>query len=564
MGKIEKIGQLHLCIPNSRSVRYNFGFGLLASSASTRVMSNRSSADLPLEQLPGVGSSRVELFRRLGIRRPSICSSFFPREYIEPAELQPYHQLQSDTRTTVVGEVDSLDIRASQDGRTTVGVLLKLDQAGFVRLVWFNQPFRAQTITRGQRLQASGLIKSTGISFEMRHPEIQVLDDGDSVEPGLPRPVYRLTEGLKQRQIADAVKAALDKFEMTLQESLPVDILQKYSLLSIQNALRSIHQPRSMQEAERARTRFIFQELLVYQLALAMRRQRTIALSSAPPIVNSASIHHRILRRLGLDLTADQQKVIDEICTDLKKTVPMNRLLQGDVGSGKTAVAVYAMLVTVANGFQATFMAPTEILARQHFDRLSVALADAECEIGLLVGSLPASEKTDLQTQIAIGTVDIIVGTQALLSENVEFHKLGLAVIDEQHKFGVAQRASFRGNATQPHYLVLSATPIPRTLAMTAFGDLDVSVIRERPAGRTVVHTYLAKRDELQSWWNFLKEKVAEGRQAYIITPRVEGDEGSDIEGAESLFQRLKKQELNGLRVGYCMAESRHHKRMRR
>jgi ATP-dependent DNA helicase RecG len=271
---------------------------------------------------------------------------------------------------------------------------------------------------------------------------------------------------------------------------------------------------------------------------------------SAPEIKNTAAIHHRILKRIGLTLTGDQQNAIDEICEDLQKPTAMNRLLQGDVGTGKTAVAVYAMLLAVANGYQATLMTPTEILARQHFDRLSKSLTGANCETALLVGSMTNSEKSDLQTKIAIGTVDVVIGTQALLSDKVEFQKLGLAVIDEQHKFGVAQRAKLRGVNIQPHYLVLSATPIPRTLAMTAFGDLDVSTIREKPAGRATVHTYLSGPGELASWWKFFREKIIEGRQGYVISPRVEGDEANEIVGATTIYEQLTKKELQGLRIG--------------
>ncbi len=502
-----------------------------------------------LESFSPIGPARAELYRKLGIRRPLDILFFFPREYIEPATIHEYHQLESDTRATVVGTVDSIELRTFPDGRSMVGVLLKLDSSGFVRMVWFNQPFRAQSIQRGHRLQATGVTKATGVSYEMRHPEIQLLEEEDEADPGLPKPVYRLTDGLKQRHVADAVRAAIDAFASTIQESIPESLLEQLNLLPINVALEAIHRPKTMDEAQAARDRFILQELLVYQLALAVRRQKQSSHQAAPSIVASAAIHHRIVSRLGLTLTHDQQQAIDEICRDMQKTSPMNRLLQGDVGSGKTAVAVYAMLLAVANGYQATFMAPTEILARQHYERLKHNLQGATCEIGLLVGSLTASEKSDLQTQIAIGTVDIVIGTQALLSSKVEFNRLGLAVIDEQHKFGVAQRATLRGTEYQPHYLVLSATPIPRTLAMTAFGDLDISTIREKPAGRAVVQTYLANTSELPSWWSFIKKKVEEGRQAYIITPRVEGDESNDVIGAEDTFNHLSLHELKGLRL---------------
>lgn len=504
---------------------------------------------MTLEDMAPIGQARAGLFRKLGIERPIDLLFFFPREYVEPAELRAYQDLVADTRSTVVGVVDSIESRSLSDGRSTVGVLIRLDRAGFVRLVWFNQPFRAQNIARGQKVQASGLLKATGVSYEMRHPEVRVLEEDEEFALDRPRPIYPLTDGLKQRHVYQAVKVALETFATSVRESLPDDIRSTYSVLPIEEALRNIHQPQTLAAAESARYRFIFQELLVYQLALAIRRSKMQVQLNAPSIANTAAIHHRILNRIGLTLTGDQQKAIDEICNDMQKSAAMNRLLQGDVGSGKTAVAVYAMLLAVANGYQATLMTPTEILARQHYDRLSKSLTGANCETALLVGSMTGSEKSDVQTKIALGTVDVVIGTQALLSERVEFQKLGLAVIDEQHKFGVAQRAKLRGADMQPHYLVLSATPIPRTLAMTAFGDLDVSTIKEKPPGRAEVNTYVAAPGELISWWKFFLEKIEQGRQGYIISPRVEGDEANEIIGANTIYDQLTKKELQGLRV---------------
>ena len=503
-----------------------------------------------LEDFPEIGLQRAVLFRKLGIRRPVDLLFFFPREYQPACKLTPYHELQSDSLASVLGVVDSVEARYSQDGRSSVGVLLKLEPAGFVRLVWYNQPFRAKNIARGDRLQASGNVKGTGLSYEMRHPEVIKLEAGDQAEIGKPKAIYKLTEGLQQRHISLAVNAAVEHLASHVEDAFSKAMLQELDLMSIEQAIFNVHVPDTLEIAARARRRFVFQELLVYQLALAIRRNKLTTQQAAPSILNSGTIHHRILKRIGLKLTGDQEKVIDEICDDMRKTIAMNRLLQGDVGSGKTAVALYAMLLAVANGYQTTFMAPTEILARQHFDRMRKTLANADSQVELLVGSLTASQKDALQHQIALGTVDIVIGTQALLSDKVEFHKLGLAVIDEQHKFGVAQRATLRGCQFQPHYLVLSATPIPRTLAMTAFGDLDVSTIREKPPGREPVHTYLGTSMQAESWWTFVRKKVAEGRQAYVITPRVIADEVGEVVGAEQTFETLRKGELAGLRVG--------------
>jgi ATP-dependent DNA helicase RecG len=319
--------------------------------------------------------------------------------------------------------------------------------------------------------------------------------------------------------------------------------------MSFQDAIRQIHQPETIEEANNARFRFIFQELLVYQLAISTRRYRMRHDRPAMPLEATGKIHARILKRLGFELTPDQLKAIHEVATDMGQTIPMNRLLQGDVGSGKTVIAQYAMLLAVAHQQQAAFMAPTEILARQHAHRLSNSLAGSQCHVELLTGMMPAREKRELLERIAIGTVDIVVGTQALLSEKVQFANLGLVVIDEQHKFGVEQRATLCNSRLQPHYLVLSATPIPRTLTMTAMGDLDVSILRDKPPGRAPVHTYLGKQEQLASWWAFVIKQVQSGRQAYVIVPRVVGDDEEDIAGAEQVYQQLSSGPLNGLRM---------------
>ncbi len=282
-----------------------------------------------------------------------------------------------------------------------------------------------------------------------------------------------------------------------------------------------------MEDANNARYRFIFQELLVYQLAIATRRYRLRHDRPAPPLEATGQIHARILKRFPFQLTEDQYKAIEELSHDMALQVPMNRLVQGDVGSGKTVVAQYAMLLAVAHRHQAVLMAPTELLARQHATRFQQSLEGSQCHVELLTGSMPAREKRDLLERIALGTVDIVVGTQALLSDSVKFAQLGLVVIDEQHKFGVEQRAALCDSRTQPHYLVLSATPIPRTLTMTSMGDLDVSILRDKPAGRAPVHTYLGKREQLNNWWEFVVKQVQMGRQAYVVTPRVEHDDES-------------------------------------
>ena len=523
----------------------------------------------PLQFIPGIGPLRVELFQKLGVRRATDLLFLFPRSYQDIAPYQSITELEPGVRASVIGQIVDMDQRVSFEGRSSVGILVAVDGGGYVRCVWYNQPFRRQQFLHGMRVIATGIAKSTGISFEMRHPETTILAADQPPPEAKPMPIYPLTEGLQQRHVATAVAAVLDNLSNSIEEALPDSIRliakqpnryvttpqtdsgaeKPVPLLSIAEALRAIHQPHTMAEANEARHRFIFQELFVYQLALAMRRHRLQHEKSAPRIVASPMIHARILKRFGFELTRDQLRAIEDVRNDMLQDVPMNRLIQGDVGSGKTVIAQYAMLNAVASKQQAALMAPTELLARQHFARLRKQLDGSQVMIELLVGSISQRERTELLQRIAIGTVDLVVGTQSLLSDHVQFESLGLVVIDEQHKFGVQQRANLRESRLVPHYLVLSATPIPRTIAMTIFGDLDVSVLRDKPPGRASVHTYLGNTSQQSKWWEFVVKQVQSGRQAYVVTPRVESDTEAEIVGAEQVYRQLQEGPLAGLRV---------------
>lgn len=511
----------------------------------------------PLHAVPAIGSQRAHLFERLGLRRIIDLLFYFPRTYQEVSECQSILELKEGILATVVGTVVDMDSRFSLEGRSSVGALLAVDGGGYVRCVWYNQPFRRENHSIGQRLLARGVVRSSGVAYQMRHPEVTILAPDEAPPPPVPRPIYPLTEGLSNRQIAWAVDTVLP-LAAGIEEALPLEIRQQAtermqlaadSLPSIQDALRWIHQPESMPQAELARARFIFQELFVLQLALAMYRHQCRHAMPAPSIPTNALIHARILKRFPFTLTEDQQQVIETIRSDMTNTLPMNRLLQGDVGTGKTAVAQYALLSAVANQHQAALLAPTELLARQHATKLKQQLANSRVMIELLVGSIPPAQKREILQRIAIGTVDIVIGTQALLSEHVEFAKLGVLVIDEQHRFGVEQRATLRSARTVPHYLVMTATPIPRTLALTLFGDLDISILRQRPPGQSPVKTYLVQNDQQERWWQFVCKQVQSGRQAYVVVPRVDANEENETRGAVQWFDTLRNGPLSNLRV---------------
>ena len=511
----------------------------------------------PIQFVPGVGTQRVAMFERLGIRRAVDLLFHFPRSYQEVSECKSIMELQEGLLATVVGTVVDVDSRFRFDGGSSVGILVAVQGGGYVRCTWYNQPFRREAYPIGQRVLARGVVKSTGVAYQMRHPEITLLDPEEPPPPPQPRPIYPLTEGLTQRVLSSAIESALTLAD-NIEEALPLEIRQNAaqllspgadSLLGIQEALRQIHQPVDMAQVQAARLRFIFQEFFVLQLALAMHRYAYQHEQPAPSIEANAMIHARILKRFPFALTDDQRKVIEEVRSDMARTIPMNRLLQGDVGTGKTAIAQYAMLCAVANEYQAVLMAPTELLARQHAKTLQEQLAGSRVEIALLVHSMPAPDKRELLQRIAIGTVDIVVGTQALLSEQVEFAKLGVVVIDEQHRFGVQQRAALRTTRTAPHYLVMTATPIPRTLALTLFGDLDVSTLKQRPPGQSAVQTYVLEPNLIDRWWTFVRQQVQAGRQGFVVAPRVESDDEKEIRGAVQWWHELSQGPLQGLRV---------------
>lgn len=520
-------------------------------------MTNGLEFNTPIQYVPGIGAPRAAMFERLGIRKAIDLLFHFPRSYQEVSECKSILELEEGVLATVVGVVVDIDSRFGFDGKSTVGVLLAVDGGGYVRCTWFNQPFRREAYSRGQRVLARGVVKSTGVAYQMRHPEITILDADEPPPPPRPRAVYPLTEGLTQRALSIAIDVALplaQNIEEALSEEIRRDAATALKpgsdpLLPIDQALRQIHQPVDMAQAEAARLRFVFQEFFVLQLALAMHRYAYQHEHPAPSIEANAMVHARILKRFPFALTDDQRKVIEEVRADMAKTIPMNRLLQGDVGTGKTAIAQYAMLSAVANEHQAVLMAPTELLARQHARTFGAQLAGSRVEIALLVSSMPGAEKRELLQRIAIGTVDIVVGTQALLSEHVEFSKLGVVVIDEQHRFGVQQRATLRTTRTSPHYLVMTATPIPRTLALTLFGDLDVSTLKQRPPGQSVVKTYVLAPELMERWWGFVKQQVQAGRQAYVVAPRVESDDEKEIRGAVQWWEELRDGPLAGLRV---------------
>ncbi|QDT67182.1 ATP-dependent DNA helicase RecG [Planctomycetes bacterium MalM25] len=505
----------------------------------------------PIAQLPRPQRRQVEALARKGLRTVADLLFLFPRDYEDFRDRRPIAELEEELPQTVVGEVIDVESRGTGFGKHRLGVVVQ-DESDALRANWFNQAFLARKFAIGKRVQLSGKPKRGGLRWEMTHPRITWLTDDPEEDPadeGL-SPVYPLTEGVPQHAMRRLVAAAVDGYADLPDEVFNGELLARHGLMPIADALRAVHRPKDEEQRDAGIRRFVFQELFVLQLALAARRHQQRVAFSAPEITIDTRLDARIQRLLPFELTPGQQAAIDDVANDLGSDVPMNRLLQGDVGSGKTVVALYAMLATVACEWQAVLLAPTEVLARQHADTLSGMLQASRVRSRLLVGGMPESEKAAVRAGLKSGDVDLAIGTHALLQEKVQFDKLGLAVIDEQHKFGVRQRAMLREGDHSPHYLVMTATPIPRTLSMTQFGDLDVSSITDMPPGRAPVKTYLVEPAEEAKWWEHVREALKSGRQAYVVAPLVGDSEAIDAASVERAFAELTHGELAGHRLG--------------
>lgn len=502
----------------------------------------------PSQFLKGVGPQRAESLLKLGLKTAQDVIFFFPRDYRDLTELTSIRDLEQGPTYRIVGTVEEIDQRDIGGGRSMLGVLIKQENE-YLRAVWFNQPFMLKQFQREQRVVLTGTVKSKGFRWEMTHPKVEVLTTDEIPEAGL-QPVYKLTDGISQFHMRKLIQLNVEKYAGTVEEVFPQRLLDRYELLPIAEALRLIHEPKSPHDLQQARFRFAFQELFTMQLALAMR-YASVVNSPCVALPCDGKIDARIKRLLPFELTEGQQQVIGEIVADMNRDQPMNRMLQGDVGSGKTMVAAYAMLVAIANKHQAAMMAPTEILARQHFRTLSQLLRKSKVRIGMLAGTLSAADRRETLRAIEAGEVDLVIGTQAIVQDKVRFDRLGIAVVDEGHRFGVKQRARLRQGSREPHYLVMTATPIPRTVSMTLFGDLDVSLLKQLPGGRQPTHTYVGVEQKRAQWWEFNRKKLREGQQAYVIAPLVdEKQDGVAVSSAEQLFEQLCSEELDEFRVG--------------
>lgn len=509
----------------------------------------------PVQFLRGVGPARADLLARLDLHTVLDVLFHLPRDVLDLTRVVPVFELQPEVLQTVSGIVVDRDAKETSTGKKIVAILLQSD-GGFVRGVWFNQPYMLKRFEVGQRLLLSGKPRMSQRRWEFSHPHIQFLGDDEIEATGCLLPRYGLTEGLKQHEMRRLIRTAVEDFVDLVPDRCPESFRVRAEIVGLQQALRQVHQPQTMEAYDAGRRRILFEDLLEFQVGIALRRRMWRSTQRAVPLPNSAKVDARIRRLFSFRFTAGQDQAVREIVADLAEDRAMHRLLQADVGAGKTAVALYAMLVAVAAGHQAALMAPTEILAQQHWQTIDALLKDSRVQRRLLTSQLTPAVRRETLAAIESGTAQLVVGTQALIQSDVKFPALGLAVIDEQHKFGVMQRAHFAQSAAAPHVLVMTATPIPRSLCLTQFGDLDLTVIKELPPGRQrIVTSRIRGRAAAEKVWEFVRTRLREGRQAYIVCPRVEEDESLPVgvdatASAEAVFRDVSAGALRDFRVG--------------
>ncbi|MFQ5864082.1 MAG: ATP-dependent DNA helicase RecG [bacterium] len=517
--------------------------------------SSPNSVSTSVQYLKGIGEKRAKRLNEVGVETILDLLYYFPRRYLDRSRITKIKDLANGMTTTVVGKVQFYGIKK---GRRSRFILVIYDGTGFLNCVWFNRlEYWNKLFEKGDTIAFSGKVGYFG-DYQMVHPEFDILSgegESDFVHTGRIIPLYPSTEalskvGLDSRGFRKILKGALKNYSQALQETLPHNILKRHNLTGLREAIQNVHFPAEKNALLAARRRLKFDELFYLELMLAYRKRNLEIKRKGIEFLKVGDRTRNLIEKLQFELTDAQKKVIREIRDDMKKESPMNRLMQGDVGSGKTIVALIAMLMAVENGYQAALMAPTEILAEQHYLTIHKLLEELGVNVVLLVGAQKKRTRNEYLEQIMDGKADIVVGTHALIQEGVEFECLGLVIVDEQHRFGVLQRAALMAKGLTPDVLVMTATPIPRTLSMTLYGDLDVSIIDELPPGRKPVKTIWRSDNKRSEIYRFVKSKVEQGEQAYIVFPLVEESEKMDLKAAIESYEMMKTGIFAKLNVG--------------
>lgn len=500
-----------------------------------------------IKYVKGIGPKRANKLSKLGIFTISDLVYYFPRQYEDRNNLKKIFELQDEEKVTIKVLVSSIETSNVRKGLviTKVGVR---DETGFARLVFFNQEYISSTLKKGDTILVFGKVKKNAQGVELSSCEVEQLTNNPKNTCGI-MPIYPLTYGLTNKELINIIKTVFNNEQINIKEYLPRRIIEKYKLCSIDYAVKNIHNPANKEGLKVALYRLVFEEFLMLQLGLFLFKNG-VTEKSGIYFEKNKNINN-VLKSLPFKLTNAQNRALNEILDDMNSDKVMNRLVQGDVGSGKTVVALLSLVNCVLNGYQGALMAPTEILAEQHYISLNETLSRFGVKIGLLVGSLTKKKKEIVLEQVKNNEIDILIGTHALIEDKVEFNNLGIVITDEQHRFGVRQRNKLSEKGYNPDILVMTATPIPRTLALILYGDLDISIIDELPPGRQPIETIAVYKDKRERAYNKLvRSEVEKGRQVYIVCPLVEESEAIEAKAAVDLVEELKSEYFTDLRLG--------------
>lgn len=513
--------------------------------------------------LKGVGPKRAKMLENLNIFTMYDLLTHYPRTYEDWSKITPIINLEVDSQYVIVGTLSELEMRVAGSGLKIITAYLR-DGTGYIKLMWFNQEYLMNKLSDGMRLLVIGKVKYDSWSGERTVNQISsfsILEKDEVPQLGI-MPIYPATANLYQSFFRAAIKNLLQKMP-TLNEILPIKILKELNLISLDEAARAVHFPKNREQLFAARKRLAFDELFLIQCGLMLIKRQAQDEKLGIVHKKSGELVKKTLESFPFELTNDQKKTFKTIEKDMESNLPMRRLIQGDVGSGKTAVAMLALVKTVENGFQGAFMAPTEILAAQHYENFKKQLNNLGIKVGLLSAKITSSKKNreEIYKKISEKEIDILIGTHAILQEGVQFANLGLVVTDEQHRFGVSQRASLEKKSEKiPDMLVMTATPIPRTMVLTVYGDLDVSLIKELPPGRKPIKTILKNIRSRKKVYEFVREEILNGRQAYVVCPLIERSESekmSHIDPATEMYEMLRNGIFSDFKCGLLHGKMR-------
>ena len=500
----------------------------------------------PITAIKGIGEKKAQILNNLGIFTVEDIVEYFPRDYEDRSDVRKIDQLVEDEENTFFAWVDNMPENV-HIGKMSITKVRLSDETGKINAVWYNQAFLKNAIKKDEYYIFTGIYRKKNGRREIISPEFEKAESKEILGAGRIVPVYHLTAGISQKVIRALVKKTLDSVKTQLPDFMPLDIRKKYCLCERNFAISNIHFPENSESFFIARKRLVFDELFILQMALFKLKGTTKRNSGI--IFKCDNVLEETQKALGFEFTNAQKKVTEEIINDVSKGVLMNRLIQGDVGSGKTAIAMAACLMAIKNGYQAALMAPTEVLASQHYEAFSAFFQKFGVEVCLLKGSLKKKEKDAAKESILSGKTKMVIGTHAIIQKDVEFKNLALVITDEQHRFGVKQRNVLTEKGTNAHVLVMTATPIPRTLALILYGDLDVSVIDELPPGRQEILTYAVNSSYHKRAYAFIRKEVENGRQAYMVCPMIEESDAIEAKAVETMIDEVSQTDFKDLNV---------------